>query len=561
MPSLMYQQTKDFTRWITDDRFLGQWYVSDAEGVNIRKSSRGVVLNNNTRTSSTQLDTWYNQIYAFIDWRIWPGVYHTLAICNTKVWDTVYWTLYTVITGANNAMRNAWIVKSAGVNYAAVITQWYVWRRDNDTSEPWSATNVVTLSWLSEYRPLLYDGGFLYVWWDGVVDAIDVSTSTWILTKTLNVSGIVRGITKIGDQIYVYSNDGLNGYKNSWDGVTNYPLYIQKWTDNPVLNVANIWNQDYVITGIGENNLNKYRRLFISAGWDKKLIYGSSYINYTDQLFNFSPTFTNGIETVNNTVFIAGKQHIYGYGNTKASLPVCLSKDYIISPELIDITALYVKDQSTLYIGYQTAETTPKIKFDIQDIRDGYAYWTEWRITTLAFDGWDIETEKTNNRIIVNATLPSKISPSGSTSIDIYTRVNNTDEWVFDISGYTEAPVKGSTYTYNSITYTVKELTAQDELICTRVEAWAKYDAITYDSWVLTKTGWPWDTSITFSNVDNFVFLSSITDTTKRKHRIEFKKAWYELEIKAVLKSTQQTISPELFSIKTLFDYKDKDDG
>lgn len=560
--SLLYQQTRDFTRWITDDRFLGQWYVADAEGVNIRKSSRWVVLSNNTRTSTTQLTTGYNQIYAFLEWRVGAGDYDTLAVLPDKIYNTTDLSFYNPVSGANNSQRNGWVILSAGVNYGIILTQGYVRRRNNDSSNPSTATSQVTLTGVSEYRPYLYDWGFLYVGGDWVCDAIDVSTSTWVITKTLNISGVVRWITKIGDQIYVYSNDGMNGYKNSWDWVTRYPLYIQKRVDNPIINVANIGNQDYVVTGVWEDNLNKYRRLFISAGWDKKLLYGSDYINYTNQLFNFSPTFTNAIETVHNTVFIAGKQHIYWYGNIKASLPPSLVKDFIMPDELIDITALYVKDQSTIYIGYQTAEDTPKIKFDIQDIRDWYAYGTEWYITTLAFDGGDIETEKTNNRIIVNAELPSKaFSPTGVTSIDIYTRVNNTEEWVFDITTPTEAPVEWSTYTYNSITYTVKEFTDQNELICTRVEAGSQYDAITNSSWTLTKTGGVGDATLTFSNVDNFVFLKSITDTTKRKHRIDFKRAWYELEIKAVLKSTQKSISPELFSIKTLFDYKDHDVG
>lgn len=562
MPSLLFQQTKDLTRWITDDRFLGQWYLSDAEGVNIRRASRGVVLANNTRTSYTQLDTWDNQIYAFFEGRFAFDDYRTIAVWTNKIYDT---TTATTFTGPTN-MRNGWIVKSAGVNYGVIFTQGLVRRWDNDSSTPASAASLFSLSSTSDYRPFLYDGWFIYAGWDGTVDAIDVSTSTWVITKTLNVSWSVRAITKIGDQIYVYTNDGTNWYKNSWDWVTIYPLYIQKWADNPVLNVANIGNTDYVVTGTWNSNGNKLSRFFLSQWWDKKLLYWGDFINYTKQLFNFSPTYTNAIETINNTVLIASVDHIYGYGNIKASLPQSLVKDYVINDTLEAITALYVKDQYTLYIAYKTDDVTPQISFEIQDIRDGYAYGDSWYVTTLAYDWWDIETEKINNRIIVNAQLASKTSsPVGTTSIDIYTRVNNTDERVFDISWFTEAPVTGSTYLHQWLIYTVKEFTDNDELICTRTESWPQYDDIMYGTsittGVLTKIDGPWDATLGFDNVDNFVFLKTITDTTKRKHRIEFKRAWYELEIKAVLRSTQKSISPELFSIKTLFDYKDKDDG
>jgi hypothetical protein len=77
----------------------------------------------------------------------------------------------------------------------------------------------------------------------------------------------------------------------------------------------------------------------------------------------------------------------------------------------------------------------------------------------------------------------------------------------------------------------------------------------------LTRTYGVGDASLTFSNVDNFVYLATITDTTKRKAKIPFTRAWYDLEIRAVLNSTQKSITPELYSIKTLFDFIDLDNG
>lgn len=58
----------------------------------------------------------------------------------------------------------------------------------------------------------------------------------------------------------------------SWNGVSNFPQYIQKRSDNPVLNVANMGNYDYVVTGTGEFTALKYRRLWLSQGFDKTLI-------------------------------------------------------------------------------------------------------------------------------------------------------------------------------------------------------------------------------------------------------------------------------------------------
>jgi len=128
----------------------------------------------------------------------------------------------------------------------------------------------------------------------------------------------------------------------SWDGVSKYPLYIQKWANNPVLNVANMGNYDYVITGTGEFNTLKYRRLFLSSGFEKTLITGSDYLENDKQLFFFSPIHTNAIEAENNTIYFAGRHCTYSYGTSKASLKPSLSKDIVIS-DCEQITAMYLQ--------------------------------------------------------------------------------------------------------------------------------------------------------------------------------------------------------------------------
>ncbi len=213
-----------------------------------------------------------------------------------------------------------------------------------------------------------------------------------------------------------------------------------------------------------------------------------------------------------------------------------------------------------MYVAYYDASGVNHIIK--QDVRPGRAYGTTGFVHTLAFDGGDIETEKNNNRIIVNYRLGSKTTaPTGTTSIDIYTRVNGDEEWVFDCSTPTSNPVKGDIYTYGGCTYTVKEFTSHNELVCSRNENGPQYNNITRNSGTLTRTYGVGDASLTFSNVDNFVFLTSITDTTKRKAKIPFTRAWYDLEIRAVLNSTQKSITPELYSIKTLFDFIDPNNG
>lgn len=557
--TLTYQQQKDFSRGITDDRFLWQWYVSDAEGVNIRKQSRGVFLSNNTASTDVAITTWDN-IFWFLNAK--TGVnFEVCAFLSDKVRSSTTWAIvYSRTNNTNNDIRNVWIVKSAWNEYGIVITQWYVWRWLYSNNVTSVTENLVTLSGTSDYRPYVYDWWFIYVWWDWKVDVIDVSTTTWIITKTMTMPWVCRGLSMIWDQIFVYSNDWKSWYKMSWDWISPFPTYIQKREDNPVINITNVWNIDYVITGNTWSLDNKYRRLRKSAWFEKVPVAISDFLLYEEQLFNFSPDRTTAIDTASNVIYIPWIKHIYTYGTKKASLQDSLAKE-ITLPDSAEVTSLYVYENSQLYVGYNKDVWGYENRVATYDLREWYSYWSEWYVTTIAFDWWDIETEKQNNRIIVNYKLGTKTSsPTGTTGIDIYTRTNNTDDRVFDCNTVTDKPTIWDKYLYNWLEYTVKEYRSSTwELICSRNENWPQYDSILRSSWTLTKTFGVWDATITFTNVDNFVYLDTISDATKRKKTITWKWAWYELEVMAVLKSTQKSITPELYSIKTLFGYNDQD--
>lgn len=548
---LSYQQFQEFNRGISNDRFLGQWYARDVDWCNIRQSSKWVVLANNDRTLQTVASPdWY--IIAFLtDVNNWIDSNNTYWICEGKVFDvdSGNWWLNSLA-----AARNALFVESDWVNYGAIITTTAIWRWNNDSASITAAASYLPLTWTSDYRAVLLDWAFLYIGGDWVVDCIDLSTSTWSIYKTLNMKGICRWLSKQWDQIFVYTNDWLNWYKMSWDWVSIFPQYIQKRADNPVINVANIDNTDYVITWAGSlDQTQKYRRLFMSSGFEKELLYGSDFITYNKQLFNFNPIETNAIETYWNVIYIPETNKVYTYWNTKSQQAPSLIKELVIDDTILRITALYVTNQNSMLIGFVTLTGT--IKYVVQDLRVWYAYGSTGSIETLSFDWGDIETEKQCNRVIVWYKLYD------NTTIDIFARINNDEERVFDCTWVTTNPTLWDTYTYNWLTYTVKEYTDSDELICTRWENWPQNDSIMYSSGTLTRTFWPWDATITFTNVDNHRFIETITDTTKRKANIELKKDFYEMSIKAVLNTESESITPELYSIKALFDFTDLQNG
>ncbi len=90
---------------------------------------------------------------------------------------------------------------SDGVNYGVLVRSQGtngIWRRNDDSSSVGTATAYMSLSDnTSDYRPILVSGGFMYVGGNGTVDAIDISTSTWVLYKTCTIPGQCRAITEI----------------------------------------------------------------------------------------------------------------------------------------------------------------------------------------------------------------------------------------------------------------------------------------------------------------------------------------------------------------------------
>jgi hypothetical protein len=253
----------------------------------------------------------------------------------------------------------------------------------------------ITLDWYCDYRPVLVNGGIAYIWGDSIVEWIDISSTDWINTYSVSVMWKVRAITLIWDTYYIYSNDWSNGYLSSWDWVSNNVSYTQKRTDDPIINVANMWNYDYVICW------NNTKRLYLRSWWDKQLLYGSDNIEYDRQLLNFYPEKTNAIETVNNVVYIAGKNCIYTYWTLKACRYKSLSK--IPITDCSEITSIfYVPNWNYIKVWYiDYAEENVKYA-RISTSISSWEYPNEWFVETLAYTWWDVSIEKQPNRIMMN---------------------------------------------------------------------------------------------------------------------------------------------------------------
>jgi len=160
---LQYQQQKEWSNGITDDRFLGRWYCGDAEGVNLRRQSRGVFLSNNTRETGIYDTSFMGAGSAYRQYGMWEfksgGTNDILyALYDDGAIDTTTGTFFTY-AGAFAGGRNITKVVSAGVNYWVLARSQGtngVRRWNDDSSSIWTAAATVSLSNnTSDYRPIL----------------------------------------------------------------------------------------------------------------------------------------------------------------------------------------------------------------------------------------------------------------------------------------------------------------------------------------------------------------------------------------------------------------------
>lgn len=111
----MSQEVQSYVNWITDDRYLGDGFCGDAEGVDIRYLSRGVRLANNTRETGIFDTSWMwagsaYRIYAMLDFYNGSATSKVYWLYPTGIIDTTNWNTFSYsggLTGARNFVRVA----------------------------------------------------------------------------------------------------------------------------------------------------------------------------------------------------------------------------------------------------------------------------------------------------------------------------------------------------------------------------------------------------------------------------------------------------------------------
>lgn len=66
---------------------------------------------------------------------------------------------------------------------------------------------------------------YIYIGNGDTLTKVDTSLATWSSTDPVHIARgyTIKGLSKVGDQIYIYASNGSHGKQYIWDGVTATP--------------------------------------------------------------------------------------------------------------------------------------------------------------------------------------------------------------------------------------------------------------------------------------------------------------------------------------------------
>ena len=249
---------------------------------------------------------------------------------------------------------------------------------------------------------------------------------------------VVRAITQVGNNIYVWCNGGGSTILYIWDGMTNRPSEKIIIADKPVINCALLNNEHYWWTQKGVKG-QKYA--FQGAGYQNNPIVKSdiprdvtaisSYATgniqtYENDRLCFYGEQTNAIETFGDIIYLPWYGKIFGFGRYYPWSPVALDKSFVFNGT--ECTAMFTSwlaytggsnyDYSNyMLIGYVRSGAYYIGKINMQD-------WATWfaelgYIDTLEYMSSSTDVENEGKKYTLRFNLPHS-----STSIKVYKNVN-----------------------------------------------------------------------------------------------------------------------------------------
>lgn len=439
----------------------------------------------------------------------------------------------------------------------------------------WQEYNITSYSKnFNKKAPYNVYSNFIYIWNWNKITRVDTTISTWVIKDvfTIDLDYTIKAITRISDQFFIYASNGSNTRQYAWDGVSTLSDRIITWVDKNCVNVANWWNQDYLITSTSWPNrtVNWWNQDYLipSTSWTNRtglwlvngyqlqdLFINSENTNSSNERIYFISNYTNAIETIGKRLLIPWNEWIYTYWQYTPWLPTSLVKEYIHL--WWEISAMSYNESNSNRIVYSYAGTinwTTWIYEDLIQITWGYNLRTDMSgFVELQPHTWEcISNIKSLEKLTIWAKLTSW------TQINIYSKnEDRTTQYANIPYDYTTIPTVWAVYTSWWNTYTVYDVTdiwSYCILHCTYT------GTATVTAGTFTKSSWTWDTPFYSERVRyGYKLLWQITDTTKRRHRIDATEEYYEIQIAYQLLTSSTSKTPEFSDINLYFNETNDD--
>lgn len=249
---------------------------------------------------------------------------------------------------------------------------------------------------------------------------------------------VVRAITQVGNNIYVWCNGWGSTILYIWDGMTNRPSEKIIIADKPVINCALLNNEHYWWT---QKGIKGQKYAFQWAGYQNNPIVKSdiprditaisSYATgnvqtYENDRLCFYWEQTNAIETFGDIVYLPWYGKIFGFWRYYPWNPVALDKSFVFNGT--ECTAMFTA--STAYTGgssydysnymliaYERSWAYKIGKINLQDWATWFA--SQGYIDTLEYMSSSTDVENEAKKYTLRFYLPHS-----STSIKVYKNVN-----------------------------------------------------------------------------------------------------------------------------------------
>lgn len=318
-----------FQGWLANDRNVGQeWSFWNSKNIEFRRNSAYV-----------ELAKWVRTLFSISAGTATPRAMTFWGTGWTITTDIVLFTSNWVYTSAGQqsvtaGIINVWEANSA--KYFVTSTQIFSY------TNPSTNALLDTFNATTEYRPmidwfwdLIIGNGTniarLNEWTSVLVDYTSGATNGTIGW----LDGTIYALTAVGTNIYIWCNNWTNTNLYIWDGASASPSQVIKYTDKPVMNVAQIANMHYWWSAKSNQSI---REVLIGESYQPQLYIKSDYpddITTTPDIernrmavYVENSAYTNAIETIGDIIYLPWSSRIFWFGRYFPWQPYSLSTEF-----------------------------------------------------------------------------------------------------------------------------------------------------------------------------------------------------------------------------------------